>query len=124
MKKKILIVDDEVALTKLVKMNLERTGKYEVRTENKGKNAVAVARAFRPDLMFLDIMMPDMGGDDVAQQIREDSEIGDVNIVFLTAIVSRDETDAMGTNVGGNEFLAKPVSVDDLITTIERFLGE
>lgn len=124
MKKRILFVDDEVALTKMVKLNLERTGKYEVATENRGANALAAAKSFKPDMMFLDIMMPDMGGDDVAQQIREEKELVDMKLVFLTAIVSKEETDAMGSNVGGNEFLAKPVTVDDLIATIERILGQ
>lgn len=114
MKKRILFVDDEVALTKMVKLNLERTGKYEVATENRGANALAAAKSFKPD----------MGGDDVAQQIREEKELVDMKLVFLTAIVSKEETDAMGSNVGGNEFLAKPVTVDDLIATIERILGQ
>lgn len=124
MKKRILVVDDEATFTKMIRLNLERTGRYEVRTENRGANGLAAAKEFRPDLLFLDIMMPDMAGDDVAQQIREDDDLRDLKIVFLTAIVSREETEVMGTNVGGNEFLAKPVTADDLLETIERVLGE
>jgi len=124
MEKKILVVDDEVAFTKMVKLNLERAGAYKVLVENQGKNAIKAAKEFQPDLIFLDIMMPDMTGDDVAQKLLEDEELRNVKFVFLTAIISRDETDAMGSNVGGREFLAKPVTSEDLLSTIERVLQD
>jgi len=57
-------VDDEVVLTKMVKLNLERTGNYQVRTENQGSKALQAAQEFQPDLIFMDVMMPDMGGDE------------------------------------------------------------
>ena len=124
MKKRILVVDDEPALTRMVKLNLERTGSYEVRTENQGSMAVQAAREFKPDLIFLDVMMPDMSGDEVSAQLKEDEELSQVKFVFMTAIVTKDETEDMGSNIGGNEFLAKPVKTDELIATIERVLGE
>ena len=93
MKKKILVVDDEASLTRMVKANLERTGKYEVRTENMGSKAIEAAREFKPDLMFLDVMMPDMSGDEVAAALREDSELNDMKYVFLTAIVTNRQLD-------------------------------
>ena len=123
MKKRILVVDDEPALTKMVKMNLERTGDYEVRTENQGSKTVDAAREFKPDLIFLDVMMPDMSGDEVSAQLRKDPELAKIKQIFMTAIVTRDETDAMGSNIGGNEFLAKPVKKEELIATIERVLS-
>ena len=124
MKKKILVVDDEASLTRMVKANLERTGKYEVRTENMGSKAIEAAREFKPDLMFLDVMMPDMSGDEVAAALREDTELKNMKFVFLTAIVTKDETETMGSEIGGNQFLAKPVKTDELIATIERMLGD
>lgn len=124
MKKRILVVDDEPALTRMVKLNLERTGNYEVRTENQGSMAVQAAREFKPDLIFLDVMMPDMTGDEVSAQLKEDEELSRIKFIFMTAIVTRDETDSMGSNIGGNEFLAKPVKTDELLATIERVLGE
>jgi len=120
MKKRILLVDDEPALTRMVKLNLERTGDYEVRTENQGTKAIAAAREFRPDLIFLDVMMPDMGGDEISAQLKEDPELSKIKFVFMTAIVTKDETDAMGREIGGNEFLAKPVKTQELIEVIER----
>ncbi|MDH3948235.1 MAG: response regulator [Gammaproteobacteria bacterium] len=124
MKKRILVVDDEPALTRMVKLNLERTGNYEVRTENQGSMAVQAAREFKPDLIFLDVMMPDMSGDEVSAQLKEDEELSQIKFIFMTAIVTKDETESMGSNIGGNEFLAKPVKTDELIATIERVLGE
>lgn len=124
MKKRILVVDDEPALTRMVKLNLERTGNYEVRTENQGSMAVQAAREFKPDLIFLDVMMPDMTGDEISAQLKEDEELSQIKFIFMTAIVTRDETESMGSNIGGNEFLAKPVKTDELLATIERVLGE
>ena len=124
MKKRILVVDDEPALTRMVKLNLERTGNYEVRAENQGSMAIQAAREFKPDLILLDVMMPDMSGDEVSAQMKEDEELSNIKYVFMTAIVTKDETETMGSNIGGNEFLAKPVKTDELIATIERVLGE
>ncbi|MCG6887099.1 MAG: response regulator [Proteobacteria bacterium] len=124
MKKRILVVDDEPAITRMVKLNLERTGDYEVRTENQGSMAVSAAKEFKPDLIFLDVMMPDMSGDEVSELLKEDEELSKIKYIFMTAIVTKDETEAMGTNIGGNEFLAKPVKTDELIATIERMLGD
>ncbi len=123
MKKRILVVDDEVALTRMIKMNLERTGKYEVRTENQGAKAMAAVREFMPNLIFLDVMMPDMSGDEVSQRLRDDPVLAGIKIVFMTAIVTREETSEMGGEIGGNDFLAKPVKTEELIATIERALG-
>jgi len=124
MKKKILVVDDEVVLTKMVKMNLERTGDYDVRTENEGSKALQAAREFKPDFIFMDVMMPDMSGDEVIAEIRDDAQLCTIPYVFMTAIVSKAETENMGNNIGGNEFLAKPVKTQELIATIERILKE
>lgn len=123
MKKRILVVDDEAALTRMIKLNLERSGDYEVRTENEGSMAIPAAREFKPDLIFLDVMMPDMSGDEVSALLKEDEELSQVPFIFMTAIVTKDETESMGSNIGGNEFLAKPVRTEEMIAAIERVLG-
>ena len=123
MKKRILVVDDEAALTRIIKLNLERTGNYEVRTENMGSMAIPAAKEFRPDLIFLDVMMPDMSGDEVAALLEEDPMLSNIPLIFVTAIVTKEETQIMGTNIGGKMFLAKPVKTKELIATIERVLG-
>ncbi|UCE88541.1 MAG: response regulator [Pseudomonadota bacterium] len=123
MKKKILVVDDEAGITRMIKLNLERTGKYDVLTENEGSKAVAAARQFKPDMIFLDVMMPDKSGDEIAADLKEDAELGDTPFVFLTAIVTKDEAEQSGGEIAGNTFLAKPVKTEELLQTIERFLG-
>lgn len=123
MTKKILVVDDEEALTRMLKRNLERTGRFQVRAENSGSAAIEAAREFRPDLVLLDVMMPDMQGDEVAAALDEDPSLQDTPYVFLTAIVTHDETDNTDGEIGGKLFLAKPVKLDELLEMIDRVLG-
>lgn len=119
-KKRIFIVDDESGLTRLLKLTLERSGRFIVREENDGTKAWLAAREFEPDMIFLDVVMPKIDGGDVAQQIRSDPSLAHVPIVFLTAIVSAKEG---GQQIGGFPFLAKPVSLDTIIRCIEEHLG-
>ena len=123
MSKRILVVDDEIALTRMVKMNLENAGDFVVRTVNQGSEAVSAAREFMPDLIFLDVMMPDMSGDEVALELREDPVLAEIPMVFMTAIVTKSETGSTGANIGGNEFLAKPARTADLLAVIEKMTG-
>jgi two-component system, OmpR family, response regulator len=117
-KKRILIIDDEPGFTRMVKLNLEKTGLFEVREENKATYAIAAAREFKPDLILLDVIMPSMDGGDVAAHIKNDRHLRDVPVVFLTATVSHREAGDVGLNSGGELFLAKPVSVETLIKCI------
>lgn len=119
-KKRILLVDDEPAFTRLMKLNLECNGAYEVKVENDGAKALAVARSYRPDIVFLDVIMPDVDGGQVASEIRSDPTLKQVPIVFLTAIVSKNEVIEQGDVIGGQTFLAKPVTVADMLRTIEK----
>jgi DNA-binding response OmpR family regulator len=122
--KKILVVDDEVGLTRMLKRNLEATERFVVRTENSGAAVLAAAREFQPDLILLDVMMPGMDGGEVAGKLKEDKQLGQIPIVFLSAIVKKEETQPTGGTIGGATFLAKPVKLDDLIACIENQLGK
>ena len=122
-KKKILVVDDESSLTRMLRRNLEATGKYEVKEENSGDQAYATAKQFQPDMILLDVMMPDIDGGAVAAQIQDDENLKHIPIVFLTAIIQKEEAEDTGSNIGGRTYLAKPVKLDDLITCIEKELG-
>ncbi|MBN3038130.1 MAG: response regulator [Candidatus Omnitrophica bacterium] len=121
MMKKILVIDDEENFTKIVKMNLEQTGKYEVACENRGSAALARAKDFAPDLIFLDVMMPDIDGGTVAFQLKEARETKDIPIVFLTAVATKDEATSRGGTIGGHPFIPKPASAADLIKCIEKY---
>jgi DNA-binding response OmpR family regulator len=123
-KKKILVVDDEQNMTRMLKRNLEATGRYDVRTENSGAAGVTAAREFQPDLILLDVMMPGIDGGEVAAKIKEDKRLVNIPVVFLSAIVKKEETQPTGGNIGGLTFLAKPVKLDDLVTCIENHLGK
>jgi CheY-like chemotaxis protein len=121
-KKRIMIIDDEEFFTKLVKLNLEKTGKYEVRAENKGSQGLAVAREFKPDLILLDILMEDMEGSEVAVQLKNDVNTRDIPVVFLTAVVKKEEVASGSGVIGGHPFIAKPISINELISCIEKNL--
>ncbi len=123
MKQRILVVDDEPALTRMLQKNLQRSGRFEVRTENKGAAALAAAHEFKPDLIFLDVMMPDMAGDEIANLIDQDPILSTTPYVFLTAIVTHHETDAAQGEIGGKLFLAKPVRLQEMLNVIDRLLG-
>ena len=94
--KRILVVDDEPGVTRSLKLNLEAGGEYEVFTENHSNKALAAARACRPDLVLLDVMMPGMDGADVAERMHDDPVLRRTPVVFLTALVSNKETEAGG----------------------------
>ena len=119
-KARILIVDDEVAFTRMVKLNLEKAGDFEVRIENRAAGALAAARDFKPHLILLDVIMPSMDGGDVQNQIKRDRSLRDTPIIFLTATLSKREAGAGGLNSGGELFLGKPVSVENLVACINE----
>lgn len=120
--KRILVVDDEPAVTRLIKLNLEQTGRYEVRTENMARKAIEAAREFRPDLILLDVMMPGILGSEIAAQLQADPELHATRFVFLTAFVTKDEEIKSKGQIGGHTFIAKPISAEDLCRVIEDHL--
>ena len=120
--KRILVVDDEPSVTRNLKLNLESRGGYDVFGENRATRALAAARDFRPDLILLDVMMPDMDGGEVAAQLRADPLLCDTPVVFLTALVSNDETEGHEMLSGTQTFLAKPVDIDELRKTVDEHI--
>ena len=123
MKKRILVVDDEPEFTNLLKMSLEAHGYYEVREENDAEHARAAAREFGPDLVVLDIMMPDMEGNEVAAALKADPVTRDVPVIFLTALVSRDDAPQGACSSGGHTFLPKDIRVEKLIRCIDETIN-
>jgi DNA-binding response OmpR family regulator len=117
------LIDDEPGFTRMLKMNLERRG-FEVMVENNGACAHAVALDFLPDFVFLDVIMPDVDGGEVASEIRSDPGLKDVPIVFLTAGVSKEKTRNKRNVIGGETYLAKPATVDEVVRCIEGKLGK
>jgi CheY-like chemotaxis protein len=120
-KRRILIVDDDRDNTHLVKLLLERTGSYLVLEENDATRAHQNARNFRPDLILLDIDMPERDGGEVAAQIDADPGLQKTPILFVTALVTRAEAKA-SLRIQGRPILAKPISIPELINGIEENL--
>ena len=116
---KVLIVDDESNFTQMLKLNLEATGAYLVKVENQGAKALGIARDFMPQIIFLDIVMPDMDGPQVLAMFREDAMLKNIPVVFLTALVTKDEVPMDGSVIAGNAFLAKPVTTEQMVLCIK-----
>lgn len=121
-KKKILLVDDEVDLTKFLKINLEQSGEFEVEIANTGKRGIELAKEIHPDLIFLDILMPEINGGLVAETLHNDQSTKDIPIVFLTALAKKEELGAKEGKIGSYHILAKPVTAEQIMAYIRNFL--
>lgn len=118
--KKVLLIDDEITFSMMLKENLEEDGLYQVKTERKPANALQAALEFKPDIIFLDLIMPDIEGSQVAAELRSSDELKSIPIVFLTALISKEEADSQGTVIGQNPFIAKPATTEEIIDCIEK----
>jgi CheY-like chemotaxis protein len=123
-KYRILVVDDEATITRLIRLSLEQTGEFEVREESRAAHAVVAALEFHPDLILLDVLMPAVDGGYLASQFQDMQKFRDIPIVFLTAAVTRQEVSSHGGYIGGLPFLAKPVDVPELISCLHKHLDK
>lgn len=113
---RVLMVDDEEGFARLTKRNLEAVGGFVVETENRARQAVTTGRAFRPDIILLDVMMPDGDGGELAAKFAKFPDLKDVPILFLTAVIKGSELgNEPGGMIGGRFYIAKPVSTEDLV---------
>ncbi|MFH2204936.1 MAG: response regulator transcription factor [Elusimicrobiota bacterium] len=116
-RKKVLIVEDEKGLVKLIKYNFEKEG-YAVAAAYDGEAGLALARKDKPDLILLDIMLPKMDGLSLCKALRQDSRIP---IIFLTA--KKSEIDRiLGLKLGGDDYVTKPFSIAELLARVEAVL--
>ena len=117
MPSKILVIDDEASILNLVTAYLRPEG-YEVQTAQNGRSGLQTARTFKPDLIVLDIMLPEMDGLEMLAQLRRES---DVYVIMLTA--KTEETDKIiGLSVGADDYLTKPFSPRELVARIKAAL--
>ena len=123
-KKKILIIDDEEDFCNLVKKNIEQTGEFEVYIATNGNDGIRLVREIKPDLVLLDIVMPEVDGGDVVSMIRDDKSIQDTPIVFLTAILREGEASSQASFTIGYSLLSKTVTVGELIACIKKNVRE
>ncbi len=121
--KRILLIDDEPQLTALVRQALEATGLYVIKEENHSLRALHAARHFQPDLILLDVIMPDLDGREVAEEIHADPALKGVPIVFVTNVAAEGQIGSFGS-FGGFTFLAKPFRISDLVSCVKEMLGD
>ena len=120
-KPKILVVDDEPFICRSLTFVL-RKGDYEVLEARNGEEALAAIREHRPDLVFLDVMMPKINGFQVTQQVRADSTLDDVKIILLTAKGQECDRD-LGKTAGANDYMTKPFSPTKILERAREVLG-
>lgn len=119
---KIAVIEDDTDLLELLRHRLEQEG-YAVATRGTGEKALEFLRQGKPDLLLLDVMLPDQDGLDICRQIRADQLLKATPIIFLTARSS--ETDrVLGLELGGNDYLVKPFSVRELLARIKIHLRD
>jgi two-component system alkaline phosphatase synthesis response regulator PhoP len=117
---KILLVDDEPDIVEFLGYNLKKEG-YSILTANNGKDAIEIAKRELPQLIVLDVMMPDMDGIETCREIREQKNLQDVLIAFLTAR-SEDYTQIAGFEVGADDYITKPIKPRVFISRIKALL--
>lgn len=117
---RILVVDDVADNLFLLQAILEIEG-YDVEIADKGSVALAKIEASPPDLVLLDLMMPEMNGYEVTHRIRQNAKVPPIPIVLVTACEEASVT--KGLELGANDFIRKPINFDDLTATVKAFLG-
>ena len=117
---KILVIDDDIAINELIKINLELQG-YEVKQAYNGTEGFALAKQEAPELIVLDVMMPEVDGYTVAQRIRQCDEISETPIIMLTAL-SELQNKVIGFNIGVDDYLTKPFETEELVVRVRALL--
>jgi two-component system, OmpR family, response regulator len=113
-KRKLLIVDDDQELVELMSDAFARDGRFEIRTANNGFDAGMLVKEFRPDLVVLDIMLPDINGKEVCQRVRADDTLEQVKIICISGMVEQDKVADLRA-AGADDFMQKPFTVDKLV---------
>ncbi len=113
-KRKVLIVDDDEELVELMVDVFSRDGRFDIKSANNGFGAGMLVKEFRPDLVVLDVMLPDINGKEVCQRVRSDPSMKTVKIICISGMVEQDKIEDLMA-AGANEFMNKPFSVDKLL---------
>jgi two-component system alkaline phosphatase synthesis response regulator PhoP len=122
---KVLTIDDEPDFCFFVTKNLMQEGTFDVIIATSGKEGIELAKNERPDIILLDLVMPDMPGEDVAAALKEHASTVNIPILFITALATNDDLgDGKENKIGNNYMLPKPVRTKKLIETIMRILNK
>lgn len=120
--KKILVVDDEPNVRSLIMETLDFLGKYELLEAGTGKEALELVKSERPDLVILDIMLPDIDGYTICDQIKENPSLN--TLVLILSARSSELDQKIGYGMGADDYLTKPFTLKELIEKVENLLGE
>jgi excisionase family DNA binding protein len=113
-KRKVLLVDDDPDLVEMMSKVLEDDGRFEVRVAANGFDAGMMVKEYRPDLIVLDVMLPDINGKEVCQRVRADTNLEDVRIICISGMIEDDKIQDL-RNAGADDFLHKPFDIEELI---------
>lgn len=116
-KKKLLIVDDEQDLVDLMSDAFARDGRFDIRTANNGFDAGMQVKEFRPDMVVLDVMLPDINGKEVCQRVRSDKSLDSVRIICISGMIEAEKINDLRV-AGADDFMQKPFTVDRLIDRV------
>lgn len=120
-KKKILVVDDDEAIVELFVDVLGDDHRFEIKTALSGYDAGMLTEQFKPDLMVLDYMLPDINGNIVCQRVRDNPDLSYMKIIIVSGVVNRDEIEEL-LSAGADEFVKKPFNIEQLMERIENVL--
>lgn len=122
-KKKIMLVDDEEHFLRLMKLNLEETGKYVVLTLSSAKEIISKLHSFKPDIIILDLLMPKVGGIEACQMLNQDP-IGQRTPLIILSALYKDVDKLKAYKLGILDYIVKPVETDVLISKIEKVFSK
>jgi len=121
-KRRVLVVDDDPQIVELFVDVLERDGRFDVRTASTGYEAGMITQEFRPDLVLLDYMLPDINGNVVCRTLRQNEDLRDAKIIIVSGVVNQDEVNDLLAS-GADDFVKKPFNIDKLIARIGDLLA-
>ncbi len=121
-RRRVLIVDDDPQIVDLLHEMLRRDSRFEIETASNGYDAGLLTERFRPHLIVLDYMLPDINGDVVCERVRDNADLQNTKILFVSGVIEKDRIDRL-LRAGGNGFLKKPFTVSALLDEISRLLG-
>jgi CheY-like chemotaxis protein len=119
---KILVVDDEKILAKFIKLTLSADESFEVSIVTQSSEVYSTVLEWKPDLILMDIMMPGLQGNEVAELIHQNPDLKNIKIVFITALVKKHEVNE-GSVIGGRRFLPKPIDAESLMAVVKEELA-
>ena len=119
-KRSILIIDDDVDFCEMAKLMLEKTGLYDVSVCNNSSEAMDWVRGRKPELILLDVVMPNVDGGEIAAQLKGNKEFSSIPVIFMTSLMTASEA-AKNPSIGKHRFISKPISGEALAEQMRKF---